>query len=437
MQNLWFLLILTVFLFLMLCKITDFDILSPGMITIGTFILSELAVVYCKNIWNVHYSFKAFAILFVGLLIIFFTEFFAIMLSKKNISTNAGESLGYISFDKTVKITVILVSVIFTVIFILDIYRKGSALVGRNDVSFIGLVKEDENIGAGFFSKICLRLGRCLAYASVFLFSYNVTYCNKTKKELWLLIPALMHCIQILFSGGRLGIFMLVGTVFFYLIMLSRMRNGWKSANIKRFLKPIIVSFIVLLIGFFFVREIVKNRENNNSFIYYFAYYLGNSTYLFNLMLGKESSVFSNNIYWGAYTFRELYNELQKYGLFENNNKLSLNFLYLNANNLKLHGGNVYTLFGPPYNDFGFVGMCIYVFVLYIILCFIYYRCFKYPKNKYKNLMLLFVFGIYYSNMFIAFYETPTALFKIQSILETAIMCIFILCMQRVKIKIK
>lgn len=437
MVNLWLLLILTILLFLILGVITKFDFLSPGMITIGTFILSELAVVYCKDVWDVHFSINAVVILFAGLLTIFFTEFLVIIYTQKRIVPKTSEQIKYISVDENVKKIVILVSILFTFILILNVYKKGSTIIGIKDISFIGAMKEDDDLNVSTFPKICHRLSRCLAFATVFLFSNNIVCSDKAKKELWLLFPVLMYCVQVFFTGGRLGIFMLVGSTFFYWIMLSRLRNGWKKIKLKKYLKPIIISAAALLIGFFLSREIVKNRANDLLFSYYIAYYLGNSTYLFSLMLGRESAVFSQNIYWGTYTFRELYNELQKYGLFENINKLKLNFTTLNLHSARLQGGNVYTIFGPPYNDFGFFGMCIYVFVLYMIICFIYYRYFKFPSNDRKILTILFVFGVYYSNIFIAFYETPTAIFKVQSILETVIMCIFISCMKRLRIKTK
>ena len=93
---------------------------------------------------------------------------------------------------------------------------------------------------------------------------------------------------------------------------------------------------------------------------------MGNSQQLLNLAVENTEIPFPiDNGLLGLYTFQFFYNELDRMGLVSLPERISSGFLYLNKS--MLIRGNVYTLFGEPYNDFGFAGMIAYVAVFYFI----------------------------------------------------------------------
>ena len=78
-------------------------------------------------------------------------------------------------------------------------------------------------------------------------------------------------------------------------------------------------------------------------------------------------------------------------------------------------GGNVYTIFGPSYHDFGFAGTMVYTAVFYAVFNFFYYKCFRY--------------GIYIAK------SHSALVLKLQTLLEMAVIVVLYKYIPRIKIR--
>lgn len=419
------------FLLLMFVVIsTSFDYTCPSFLTLIMFSLSTLSLVYNHANWDVRFHFTTFAIIVCGLLTLVLVDlsvssrYQKLRELRKDSGFEKVESERPWVNDGAMKTIILVSSVLMMLLYLRDVRSIGRLLSSTSLLSSIGAVQQSE-FHTGAIATICLRIGYALSNLYAFIFCHNVILSRqKIRKNLYLLVAMLTGVVSTFFSGSRS---LLLGTVFafiFFLITFSRIRGGWKEIKINRYLKYIIPAGIIFILVFYGFRNVIKNRQYSVGLLDYITYYIGNSQQLLNVATQDLSAAWPiSGSYPGLYTFQFLYNELAGYRILSVPTHISSNFMRMGGSGV-LTRGNVYTLFGEPYHDFGFIGMLVFVALFYYIFCHFYYKYIRNWHNREKNKRVLLVFGSMYYYIVLTFYTTPTVWFKIQTIISLIIVVI-------------
>lgn len=400
---------------------TSFDYTSPTFISLTMFILSTMSYVLNFDRWDVTFYDETLIVMVFGLTTMVLVESLV-----KSYYDKKNNGFCVVEYEKawinngTMKFFILVSSLMMMLIYILDVNRIGARINISDMISVIGAVKQSE-YHTGFIATICLRVGYALSNVYGFIFCHN-TIISKQKlhKNLYLLLSMLAGIISSFYSGSR-G--MMLGTIFgfiFYLIVCSRINKGWKEIKLRKNMKYIIPAIISFFLIFFISRNVVKNRQYSSSLFEYITYYLGNSQQLLNLALKDTKIPFpiESNLP-GLYSFQFLYNELSNLKLVSIPSHISSQFMHLGGGITQR--GNVYTIFGEPYHDFGFVGMLLYVSTFFYFFCYFYYKYIRYWNNTKKNKRVLLVFGSQYYLIFFTFYLAPTIWIKVQTLVTILI----------------
>jgi len=205
-----------------------------------------------------------------------------------------------------------------------------------------------------------------LSYTSINL---ALVYYTKYGFNWFQIIPFFSVLISSFSQAARAGLVIVIFQVF--AAKIFRLIN-LKETNIElKFLKPILYAIPVLVFIFFIVEMFrYQNFEINsdslvditNVFnIYTFGGVAGFSSYL------SDIHLFSSELTYGRYTFSSLYNILgivkAEPGVYDQ---------YLNVSPKQT--ANVYSIFRPLLEDFGYLGMIIWAFFLGFISNFIFYK---------------------------------------------------------------
>lgn len=413
---------------------TQVDYTSPSVVTLVMFLLSTICVLWNKNNWNVIFNGKTFLIVIVTLFVMSCTELLMYtVLNKKSrwLDQEIIKNETPFKVANTVMIGVSVLSFIFMMIFIREV-RK----LGGGGLASIAIVKQDEELEVSSIAKIALRVIRVLPYPCIFIFAHNVILCKqRISKNLKLFIPVIMAVIVIFFSGSRGPYVYIVLSAFVYVVMFERYKNGWKNINIKKYIKPIIISIVLFMFIFVGTRSLVKGHEFTSTAIEYVTFYFGSPIHLLNKIVNDISLGFPTEYkLFGANTFASFYEEMHKFGLV--NESIQLNqtaFIAVGGN--FIGGGNVFTFIASPLNDFGVIGLLIYVFFFYAIICGFYYRRIKNCRFIKRNYISVLLYGYFFYLIFMTFYVTTTVYLKMQTILEVVIMLLFYEIMIKFKVK--
>ncbi len=436
MELLYLLLLIEFGLLLIVTVTTTFDFISPSFITLTMFTISTVCVIFNSGSWNIDFKITTFGIIAIGLTVMVLVELSVKNYYKKSsfynydgfkvVSSEPAWVRGYILKD-----IILVSSILMMFIYVREVHNIGQNLSLNNMISEIGAVKASE-LHTSTIATLCLRIGYALSNLYAFIFCHNIIISKqKLKKNAYLLISAVCGVIASFYSGSR-G--MLMGSIIaflFYFIIFMRISKGWKEIKIKKYLKYIIPIIIIFIAFFYFSRNAVKNREYTSGPIEYISYYLGNSQQLLNLSINNGNKAFPN-IYNlpGVYTFQFLYNELSGFGIVSLPEKISSRFLRLNS----FTQGNVYTMFGEPYHDFGFIGMLLYIAIFYWIFSYFYYKYIRNWKNTKKSKGVFLILGTQYYLIFFTFYLAPTIWLKIQTIITIFIILLVFKIIKRYRI---
>lgn len=430
MELVFILFVWEIVLLMIVLLMTSFDFTCPSFITLTMFTLSTFSLIMNYQNWGVVFSFKALLIMGCGLTTLVIVEAFTKKIYERaNCYRDNGGFIIVIEEkiwvkDAAMKCLILVSSVVMMLFYIKEVKAIGRNLNLSAMISAIGAVKQSE-YHTSTIATLCLRIGYALSNLYGFIFCHNVILSHdKVRKNIYLLIAMVTGVISSFYSGSRS---MMLGVIFafiFYIVTFSRISIGWREFKIKKYMKYIIPVLILFIVVFYFSRSIVKNREYTSGIFEYITYYLGNSQQLFNLSLDYPNSAFpiKSNLP-GLYTFQFLYNELAGLGLVSLPNTISSGFMYLGS--ATVTRGNVYTLFGEPYHDFGFVGMLIYVALFYSIFAHYYYKYIRHWKNSLKSRSVLLIFGSQYYLVLFTFYLAPTIWIKMQT-LATIIIVLFV-----------
>lgn len=413
----------TVLLFIIMIS-SKMDYSSPAFITVSMFILSTFCATYNVELWDVHFSLKAYFYVMAGLNMVAIVDYLSRRIYHKTqlvwIDRPTVCNSKPIRINGGVRLTFNICVFLMMVYFVLTIMRFGGG-----GLSAISVVKFADDLKIPAAAKACLRILRVIQYPCLFIVMFNMIVCgDKFKKNIGLVLPIFFSCIVIFFSGSRGPYTYMIFASYIYMVMFERYKHGWRNIDIKKYIKPIIIAVIVFLFIFFGTRTIVKGYAISETATQYITFYFGSPIHLLSKLLDNPTKAYPHAYSIpGANVFVSFFEELYKFGLFNEEIHLGqTGFMYIGGK--AVGGGNAYSMFGSIYNDFGYVGAVVFVGVFYWIVNYFYYKKIKYSKSIIRHQVDLLIFGYFSYLIFMQFFVNTVIYLKMQTLLEVLVMVV-------------
>ncbi|NCC01770.1 MAG: oligosaccharide repeat unit polymerase [Clostridia bacterium] len=432
MTPLWLMLIFEILLIVVIFYFTNGDYISPSFITIVPFAIATAAIIINEDYWSVSYSFSSAIVILTGLALIVLEEILVkSLMAKKAYIARDNVKLHRFDIEK-ISLHYLEIFALFSVgmmlYYVFDIVRTGGATT--NILSNIGIVHTDADLKISLLGRLFFRIGKNLAYPSLFIIIYNIVAKNRFVKYklICLIIPIISSIVMLFFCGGRSGYLSIIVAALVFYIMLKRTLCVRREIRLKKIIKPLILVMVVFLLVFFGSKTVIKNKENTSTPIQYITYYVGSPLYLFDKVKDDVDIYFPySGDLPGAYSFIGIYQDVLGKNIIPSNR-----FCYIGGK--AIGGGNVYTIFAIPYRDFGVVGMYAFILIYYSIFIFLYYKIFYYPRSI-KYTKRLFILGILYNMIFMSFYVSMSSNFKLSTIVELIVAYLMLCSFYKIKIK--
>lgn len=385
------------------------DAFTPAFIAMAMFFIATLCIVFNKELWSVTYSSNTFVIVVSGFLSIFFADLCAKFLSGYKFKSN---HKGKISVPDSLEIPQN-ISCVITVVMILglieqglELYRMKGLLDSVAFLNLIGMVKESD-LNFTVIGKLFYQTNNILMSICLFVFAYNCGTVKKNKGTILYLLPSAVGFFNLVITGSRSilyrAIFIFIIT---YVISYRQHKSVTAAKATKILIKRIMIPMIVITVFFYALRTVTKasTASGSRTFIEYITYYIGSPLYIFNKYILDPTSVTNGSDYFGGLTFAGFYNSLFNFG-FINKPVQDLNFVHVGAlNNDYYVGGNEYSLFMRPYDDFGIVGMLIFIFILFFVFSYVYYHTLFKENGSNKFFWTLLIYSYFFYIIVMSFY---------------------------------
>ena len=224
-----------------------------------------------------------------------------------------------------------------------------------------------------------------ITYCAIFVFFYNIMRCKKDiKSNLHFVLFTIPYLLVIYVSGWRTDfLFILVFTLM--MIGLNIDKANFKLKNYIRYILILFVFFIVALSLWIFT-AIIRYGDSFNFYdvINYISTYIGGGIVNFDQYLNGAISFPASNVF-GKRVFVNIYSYL---------NRLHLTNVSFPSSVLPMGGvlkTNIYSGLFRGYDDFGLIGNCLYLGIIFFVYSFIYTIL-----SKYKNLHFLSILYAYH-----------------------------------------
>ena len=389
------------------------DVFTPCFISMFMFFIATLCIIYNEELWSVSYAEETFYIVTIGFICIFFSDILASKLSRYRYVVGDFGKKNKEVLPQSVTISNKMSLCITLIMFLglaeqtLELIRMGSSLGISVAINLIGAVKEsDLNFSA--IGKLFYQFNNIFLTIFIFTFAYNIgRNKNRLQDSIYYIMPIILGFINLIITGSRS---ILYRAVFAFIITLvisyKNSHYSQKSGkSSKELLKKIAVPMAGITFGFYALRAVTKGSTGSASraFTEYLTYYIGSPLYIFNKYVLNPSGITNGSQYFGGLTFSGFYNSLYNFGVLDQPVE-NLKFVYVGdlSNNYYV-GGNEYSLFMRPYDDFGIVGMIVFVFLLFFIFSFLYYRFSKIGNDR-KSINALLVYSYFFYIIPMAFY---------------------------------
>lgn len=406
MNNIIVLAIMAFVLSVVSYKKTNGEIMSCSFVTSSLLYIGSVLLFFRSIVWGISLGEKALILLSLGLLAVCIAEFKSQKLYRKK--QIYARNIIYKHYSFKFCNILICIYILFTFLYALEIKRLG-AMLGFYDLHAVGEVKaniEDLHSSMNPIIRQSYKIVTSASYIHSLVFANNVFLIKrKWYQEYKHLIPFICTIFITSASGGRLNILkVMMGLIFISYIAL-RESSQWKKLYIGKISKIAIPLVFVFLILFNSVSLIVKanadTKEKSAAFDY-ISYYAGSPIKVFDIKTedGREKWSFSR---FGNYTFSGIYKIL---GFNEDTkaDKIGKGMVYLGGISDK--AGNAQTIFGAAYQDFGFIGMLLFIYITYFLFCKYYYKNILNSYSSYsRNKKLLIYTYCYVSIIVMAFYD--------------------------------
>lgn len=218
-------------------------------------------------------------------------------------------------------------------------------------------------------------------YVYMFIFVNNVFASkenHRIRRNVEYLIPAFLFVAMSIIKGNRIDIMQLVVMAVFLYYMFFHRKVGWNKHLSGKMLKKAIVVFVVGMVLFYYMKELV-GRVSSLNFLEYITQYIGGSIQLLDQYVREFSHV--TDVPFGE-TLTGLITGLRKLGLTTASLMKQLEFRYTPTG---IYLGNVYTALRRYYNDAGWIGVVVFPAILSLIMNVFYRKVRLYKDNTIKH----------------------------------------------------
>ncbi|MEC1771909.1 O-antigen polymerase [Schinkia azotoformans] len=373
------------------------DILSPTVIAYSMFCLSTLIAVLMAKEWELVLSPITVITIFIGLFFFGLGEFtvrwalnrkygaIKIPFETNNSNTNNKELL--ILFRYTFLISIGMLA--FLIVYFKKIYAI--SLLGGNEFGYHGMLEYSrtvmlqQGVTPGTLLNQIFKVCKAIAYVYLFAILYNKIYLNIKKLRISYYIPIILFLITALLSTSRTHFTqftvyaLIVGFILYY------KKYAHISIRNKKIIKAGITG-VILFLTLFSILGYSTGRTQSFGALYGVAYYIGGSIPALDNYLNNPPS---ESGYFGSETLYIYYNSLNSYLNFDAPS-FRVNLETINGSNI---ASNVYTAFRRYIQDYGYIGMCIIVYILGVIYS-IAYQSIK-LKNKVGFSLIMYAYFFY------------------------------------------
>lgn len=419
-------------LYLIFCwKRFRHELFSPATITVCVFIFSTILNIYSIQLWRIDFQIETFLLISIGLLFIIFGDERGLLSKRQKLLSSPKEIL--YRCPRLIQLFIACITCVLTFLY----YREMLAFIVANALANIGEAKEVAILGDNIEMNPIIKQGYKIvvaeSYICGFIFINNrIIFKDKLKNNILLLIPIFCGILISICGGNRIEILKIISSLFFIYYILYQRKYGWKKKPNKQLMILCVPCGILFLFAFSALRFVTKAdmgaQENMGDIYQYIAYYGGSPIQVLNLKIEQGIENWRTN-YWGGLTFSGIYEFLHSIGITGMVKTKLSSMIYVGGDSNA--SGNVYTIFGRTYSDFGFFGTCVFVFLLYYYFSKYYHHKIKYSYHNIKLIIYAFCFS---NVIFFAFYDTCLYTILCQTgILQ--ILVIYILCKLQLKYK--
>lgn len=350
--------ITVLFITLLICTIISIyinkKIMAPSVLAYGVFCFASLIILLNYRYWNYDISNKTYWIIVIGLIVFALGTHFIFHIKKQKEDNNYCE---FICVKRPQFDILVFVCIVIAVVYSIGQFRQ--AVFSGNVIGMSGMLDSlRHDVEAS--SSIAMVAGTCIVKASaiisLYLLSYNRYHqLEKGKEFVKYYISIGCYLIVCFFSSSRIG-FIEIGTVILF-NYYSNVKNKHRTFANKLIIKKVIkVAVIVLIIfvGLGMMRDSLIGNWINQVSIYSSSGIIGLDIFI--------NSNTNEPILFGQTTFRGIYNILRMFGVdipvvAERHVTFGWNGNY----------SNIYTVFRPYIDDFGFVATIFIMFFLGIV----------------------------------------------------------------------
>lgn len=392
-MNYLLLLVILIILVVVSLKFLKLDVFNPIMIAILCYIVGVLFCIIMIPVWKYTITFKSIAIVSVTFVFLILTSLLGQVLSKRVMLKDYNDGIIYLKEHSLFKkIIIFMVTILFSISIIknyVDIAYKFGFSGEWYEFTELSLTVKNACLGG---QATLLRLNTYLqyflkgiTYCSIFLFVYNVLRCKKdVKSNIYLLGFAVPYLLVIYVSGWRTDfLFILV-----YTLMMIGLNIDKSKKEMKNYVRYILIAFLFFIVTlvFWIFTVVIRYRDSFKLYdiLNYISTYIGGGIVNFDQYL-NETIIFPSSNVFGKRVFVNIYTYM---------NRLHLTNVAIPSSILPTKGvlkTNIYSGLFRGYDDFGLIGNCIYLGIIFFIYSFVYtILC------KYKNLHFLSILYAYH-----------------------------------------
>lgn len=361
------------------------DIMSPSILLCLGYLMSTISCFMNKDIWESSIHLNTIVIIFSGILSFVVMEALFNSVKKaprKNCTSNQNKRIEIKVSNIIICLTTIF-NFIVAYLYIKEIIRiSGGSFSNLNKT--MNAYRRAYSYGdakISFLPVQLMKFSKGIGFTFLFIFFNNIFIGEKKSftKQIKYLLPSISFLLSTFLLGGRINMISFIVASIFLAYYNWNKKYEWNKKISLKMIRNILLTFLILLIVFYFTKTIV-GRTSNKTFLDYITTYLGGSIQLLDDYL-NDSTVYSEEK--KCETFPGIIQSLYKTGIININAKKSLEFRHI-VNGEFL--GNVYTGLRRYYHDFGFFGMIIIQMLYSCFMNNIYYDLKNIKKESYTKI---------------------------------------------------
>lgn len=395
--------VILLYIFLLLCivllsiKLSKGDYFNLKLIFLAGYLLSAICCLYNVTTWGVDLHLKTVFILFLGMVAFMCGCYLGKRVGKRKGITVEGRNNLLDAIQSGEKKWKLLIVIIFDACMILLLYRDIVRIASVNMVSWGNLFynfrsnlgNDKLDVGYSTIVNLGLRITKPLAYIYAAIFAERVVNPenkNSIANKGIYLIPVAIYAFQVILQGYRIQLVALIIALIFDLFFFFQIVYEWKVRINFKIAARVCIFFILVCIGFYYVKFFIGKLQESNGVLAYVTNYFGGSLQLFDMYLVNPPQK-------GYETFAALVDSLKKFGLFEGIETV-VQHEYRSAST-GVYIGNVYTGFRNYYNDYGIIGV-LFFSALYGYIFSKWYRILKMKRVWKFNAVFSFLLYSYF-----------------------------------------